>query len=239
MKKKFIQLSFCGALLALSCCGLNNDKSQTESSDKDSLAVIKVRPDLDRFLARALDTTNHSFVPVVKTSDYLFWNGQKYLMSFSPLHFFKGYRDLYPDLPFTISTFIYATRGSEDKRYAAVWIIQNDSIYLADIDFHPLYLDTFPPQEKLPPPKEKLIGIMEDFLGAKFQADLRFDKPQPYDKQSVNGIIPARWVDGWLYIKRIQRIEQETLTEWRETVPFLLLKFQKGKLLSVEEVKIK
>lgn len=239
MKKEFIQLSFCGTLLALSCCGFHNDRSQTENGDKDSIPVTKVDPGHDRFLARALDTTNHSFVPVVETSDYLFWNGQKYLMCFSPLHSFKGYRDLYPDLPFTISCMPqYATQGRAEKRYAAVWIVQNDSIYLADIDFYPLYLETFPPQEKLPPPKEKLIGIMEKFLGAKFQTDRRFDKSL-LRKDAVQGVIPAKWVNGWIYIKRIQRIKQETWAEWNKEVPFLILKFRKGKLLSVEEVGIK
>lgn len=193
-------------------------------------------------IAGEMHSRSAAFVPSIVSNDYLYWNGEKYLVNLSPLHAFREYRSLYPEMPTVKFGMRTGTRGVEDKNYAAVWLLRNDSLFLVRLDFEPYYSDykVYPPKEKDPniPSLDTLYGRMERMLKTSFGPRDDLAAGDSLKVIGSYGVIPAVWVNGRVIVRGCYRF-CGSVQKWDRTTPFKVLSFQDGKLMSVKKVKNK
>lgn len=163
------------------------------------------------------------------TSDMFYWDGVRCLMSLSPLYFFEGFKDIYPDVPCYEIQADFGEMPYEDKNYGAVWGVIDKMLYLCEVEFRYSFLSE-KEINKLFPDNEQYKKL-EKLIGARFRKLTTYKNAQipisPY------GVIPATWVNGTFYIKRIR--EYETVRQW-DALPCKRLVFKQGKLISVDDV---
>jgi hypothetical protein len=153
------------------------------------------------------------------TVDEIYWKGTKYMCGFSPLSPLNGYGQVYKD--YTDCDIDYGIPMVADKNYAAFWTIIDSMLYLYDMD---LICTT---QNRLKPDPAN----MEKFLNATFSKNL-LPKSDRKDERYKNGVIPAVWFTGTLYVKRFPQ-EEKGEAFWKEEYrdeKHSRLKFDKGRL---------
>jgi hypothetical protein len=150
------------------------------------------------------------------------------MCSISPLASFsssyrRDYKSLYDDLPSYECVYSHLPRTT-DKNYVVSWTIINKHLFLFDVGTYiSIGCDSFNIDTER----------IEKFLGMKFSKnDLSiFDK-----KRYENGVIPARWFSGTLYIKRFpQGFKDADDYEYRNAA-FTRLAFEKGILIEEKNV---
>jgi len=148
-------------------------------------------------------------------NDKILWHDTTFFIEKSPLSFFKNYKEIYPNVPQSI-TFV-ALPYRDEKNYVPKWVIVNDMLYLYDInflegnhEFNNEYLIRFQPIEKL--------------TGKKFQQT-------PYVNVKV---IFANWFNGVMYLKRYPEKDESPECEYK-CEPFYKLTLENGKIVSKEK----
>ncbi|MFV0378780.1 MAG: hypothetical protein ACK5JD_15925 [Mangrovibacterium sp.] len=165
---------------------------------------------------------------LLKTSDELYIgdNPSKYLISKSPLSFFKGYKSAYRND--SLITIIgnpfpsppYGAFGHSEKEYVALWILLNSELFLCEIYFPFIFKDN----KEIYPPIEK-------FTGKYF---LHNNIPNNEGLKRIYGLMPATWFTDTLYVKKANpELEPMLPIEWKKE-HYLRMIFDKGQLISTE-----
>jgi hypothetical protein len=170
-----------------------------------------------------LDETKQSFF-FAKTVDNFHWKGTDYMCNISPLSSISGYDTVYNDKE--QCRINYGMPMIQDKNYQALWTIINDVLYLYDVvfmcarDSSSLKLD---------------YDNIEKFLNAKFLKK-SLSKADKKNELYKNGVIPAKWFTGKLYIKRFPKREEYAFGNDYRSEEFLCFVFEKGRLIEEKGV---
>ena len=188
----------------------------------------------------ALLAATHDSVPVtyrVRTSDWLYYKGKRYILTASPLRErFSNYETFFPFLPIIVTLQYALGLGYDDKPYAVRWILEGDRLYLADIDVGIVRTEENPyPKDVYGHTWKEIYAITEQETGA------RFDRTIPVSDSTGlylrYGLMPADWFDGSVFVKQYFNADprQNTMEEYEEweQEPFQQLIFRNGRLLRV------
>ena len=193
------------------------------------------------------------FYPFVGgTNDYIFIKGKPYMLSESPLSYFKDYESIYKindEIKFLIQ---YAIPISQDKDYSIYWAIGRDSIiYLCQADVwtkdefnqkvwmnFSKYIDL---QTSINLPADKFLLYqlnpakymrhipIEQLTGQKF-------RPSPYFPKILdipineNGVLPAVWYSDTLYVKEVENALED------QDGPYQQLIIKNGRVIKVNKI---
>lgn len=167
----------------------------------------------------------------VKTNDelYIYNDSDKYLMSYSPLSHFDGYKKIYenhnfPNDPVLVS-FEFGTAGFGDKVYLCIWLIKNKQLYLANIFFNYSEIDDV---EK---GRRDRFPIMEEFTGEKF--DQRYK--MLLGGRKIYGLMPATWFTDTIFVKKAFNSNNINYEKWINSA-YLQMIFEKGKLMDMKGI---
>jgi hypothetical protein len=156
------------------------------------------------------------------TVDNFHWKKTDCMCNISPLSSISGYDTVYNDRE--SCRINYGIPMRLDKNYQAHWTIINNMLYLYDVvymcarDSSSLNLNH---------------DNIEKFLNTKFSKNIlsRADK-----ELYKNGVIPAKWFTGKLYIKRFPKREEYAFGNDYQSEEFLCLVFNKGHLIEEKTV---
>jgi len=167
----------------------------------------------------------------VKTNDelYIYNDSDKYLMSYSPLSHFDGYKKIYenhnfPNDPVLISS-EFGTSGFGDKVYLCMWLIKNKQLYLANIFFNYSEIDDV---EK---GRRDRFPIMEEFTGEQF--DQRYK--MLLGGRKIYGLMPATWFTDTIFVKRAYNPNNINYEKWVRSA-YLQMIFEKGILMDMKGI---
>lgn len=167
----------------------------------------------------------------VKTNDelYIYNDSDKYLMSYSPLSHFDGYKKIYenhnfPNDPVLISS-EFGTSGFGDKVYLCIWLIKNKQLYLANIFFNYSEIDDVEKRRR------DRFPIMEEFTGELF--DQRYK--MLLGGRKIYGLMPATWFTDTIFVKRAYNSNNINYEEWVRSA-YLQMIFEKGILMDMKGI---
>lgn len=167
----------------------------------------------------------------VKTNDelYIYNDSDKYLMSYSPLSHFDGYKKNYenhnfPNDPVLISS-EFGTSGFGDKVYLCIWLIKNKQLYLANIFFNYSEIDDVEKRRR------DRFPIMEEFTGEQF--DQRYK--MLLGGRKIYGLMPATWFTDTIFVKRAYNSNNINYEEWVRSA-YLQMIFEKGILMDMKGI---
>lgn len=167
----------------------------------------------------------------VKTNDelYIYNDSDKYLMSYSPLSHFDGYKKIYenhnfPNDPVLISS-EFGTSGFGDKVYLCIWLIKNKQLYLANIFFNYSEIDDVEKRRR------DRFPIMEEFTGEQF--DQRYK--MLLGGRKIYGLMPATWFTDTIFVKRAYNSNNINYEEWVRSA-YLQMIFEKGILMDMKGI---
>lgn len=159
-----------------------------------------------------------SFARKYQTSDRLYWNDSTYLMDQSMLCNFQGYQNIFPQIP------MIEVCGSipfmQEKNYYLNWILWKGTVYMAQVDAYGI---------KNEEQRKELVKKVEKLVGKKFVPNRRIKTEKDFLLE--NGIMPATWVNGVFYIKKLDRPRGEG---WWEYYQAILI--EKGQLKSIRNI---
>jgi hypothetical protein len=158
----------------------------------------------------------------VDSNDSLFWNNRIYVCNKSPLSFFEGYRDLYPDVLTLFSS------DTWDKDYILNWAIINDKLYLCDIP-----LIRFKNESDYDGSRHLAI---EKLTARKFRMPDFYLSDCLKPKINPNGVIFADWFSDNLYIKLYIK-ENEWNIEFGPDEAYFCVQFKNGVIMNIKEYK--
>ena len=167
----------------------------------------------------------------VKTNDelYIYNDSDKYLMSYSPLSHFDGYKKIYenhnfPNDPVLISS-EFGTSGFGDKVYLCMWLIKNKQLYLANIFFNYSEIDDVEKRRR------DRFPIMEEFTGEQF--DQRYK--MLLGGRKIYGLMPATWFTDTIFVKRAYNPNNINYEKWVRSA-YLQMIFEKGILMDMKGI---
>jgi len=164
-----------------------------------------------------------------ETSDEVMWNDTAFMCGESPLSVFENYKKIYPNMPFIE---IEASLPQfHEKNYIAKWVIDNDRLYLYDIDFvgrEDTYSDIFLQfKHNAPYDREYPIRLkaVENLTGKKFGQTTGLQKETIF----------ADWYNGTMYLKRFPNKGERFGNCEYKCEPFYKIHFENGKIVSKEK----
>ena len=173
--------------------------------------------------------------PNVHTSDELYWEGERYVISDSPLACFEGYRSIFPQMP-PLKTHILGNPILEspptvqDKNYEAIWKIVDNRLYLSDIKFNSI--NRYDYSKYLKPDENVRFTIVERLTKKQFNRheDASAQKPvSPY------GTMAATRFSDTLVIKSYPDWVLTDYDTWVKTSDTQLI-FKDGKIISIKKI---
>ena len=163
------------------------------------------------------------------TSDEIMWNDTVFMCSESPLSLFENYKNIYPNIPFIeINS---SLPQFYEKNYIAKWVIDNDRLYLYDIDFEDrkhTYSNIFlQSKHKKLYDREYPIRLkaVEELTGKKFGQTTKLNKETIF----------ADWYNGTMYLKRYLQNGERMGDCVYKCEPFYKIIFDNGKIISKEK----
>ena len=115
-----------------------------------------------------------------------------------------------------------------DKRYNLVWLLDNDRLYLANVEIDSRMHGRT---------QEEINATMEQYLGARFKKNIPVGDSSGLDLRF--GLMPADWIDGSIFVRQQFDAKPEEqgdkwgrYQEWKNS-PFQQLIFEKGRLRGV------
>jgi hypothetical protein len=173
--------------------------------------------------ANSNSTFCQSFTFIAETVDKVYWKETSYMCSISPLSSLTGYKSVYKELSDCEVDFDRPV--FKDKNYTAYWTIIGNRLYLYDVD----YLCAFDNDSKC-----NLVNI-EKFINTKFSKK-NLSESDRKDEHLKNGVIPAVWFTGTLYIKRDPNKGEHFWKNEYRNEKFTRLVFDKGHLIEEKTV---
>ncbi len=159
-----------------------------------------------------------SFARKYQTSDFLWWNDNRYLMDQSMLCNFQGYQDIFPEI--SMAEVFASFPIMQEKNYYVNWILWKGFVYVARVDAYAV---------KDEEQRKELIKKVEKLVGKRFVPNRRIKTEKDFLLE--NGVIPATWVNGVVYIKKLDKPRGEG---WWEYYQAILI--EKGQLKSVRNI---
>lgn len=176
-------------------------------------------------------------------TDVVIMNGEIYLINKSFLINFKGYKNIFPEIPKVEEMRLSGDISSDyDMPYRPFWVIDNDSIYLVGIGLNgDSYSPDYEPIHRFDLPKERFRRV-ERLVGKQFKKGLISEKLYTNILEPVfsDGVILGTWINGVYYIKPIfdnvkNSFTKEFFEKWKKA-PILKLTIQDGKIIKTEKV---
>lgn len=172
-------------------------------------------------------------------TDALIIDNNRYLINKSPLNFFEGYKDLYPEIPKAEINFNFATDTYDyHMNYKPYWSIQGDSLILTGISLNTdgefNKADKGKKQYKVQL-REERYQRMEKLVNKKFdKISIPSDNEEFLRQKNTSGAMFASWVSGVYYIKPTN--DNNLTSESWSKAPMLKLTLKEGKIVKTEEI---
>ena len=127
---------------------------------------------------------------------------------YTPLHGrIDGYAEFYPFLP-AIAAQLELGGGKIDKRYTLVWLLENDRLYLANIEVN---------SDLCGHTQEEMNAMMERYLGARFKKNIPVGDSIGLDLKF--GLMPADWLDGSIFVRQQFDVRpEESERRWKRYI---------------------
>ena len=170
--------------------------------------------------------------------DSLFWNEIAFGCHRSPISQLDGYETIYPNTSLRILYDFWDQYW--DKPYIINWTIIDSSLYLLDIPLisYDVKYGARPDCQELTLKNKTRYKTIEKLTGIKF-AHPAFNVPDNFkSKINPNGVLPAKWFSGKLYIKPLAYIDRqyyELKTSDDVELSFYILTFENGKITNIDK----
>lgn len=174
-----------------------------------------------------------------KTPDLLYINDTVvYLMDKSPLERFSNYKNLFASYKQIYMVEVNVEFGAEipplrDTPYQVIWSLKDGKLYLSDINFYSIW----PSKYKSVFSNNEQYKLMEKLTKVNFDKTKRPLSSNPYRHVNKIGMMPAKWLNDTLLIKRAVK-PHEDINKWLISTPCEELVFKNGKLISKKTTNI-
>lgn len=203
-------------------------------------SILLIQPQEDNHCVEIGSKFKSKFLELLKTSDEIYIDGERYYISKSPLIFFSGYKNVFEGLNERqrgISRLIESIpeMGSldapwvEDKNYTILWKVVDGRLYINDVFF---YIINSPDELSILFPDNEQYAAIEKLTERKFTKDDEVVNVKP---EAPYGVIAATWVNGSFLIKKGLETMQ-SYEDWEENSKVYKLIIKDGKILSKSQI---